>query len=253
MRICKLHLGDYWVLKCDVKKYFYSIDRTILFQIMKRYITDKKLLEFTKHLICDNRNDLIGIPIGNYTSQFFANIYLNELDQYIKNVLKVKYYVRYMDDFVLLLKDKATCKTLKQQIETFLAEKLHLELNHKSRYYPSAQGVNFCGYRIWPTHRLLRTRSKRKIKTKVKKWNKIWRENKLDFSIAMPSLQSWLGHASHANSYFITQKVLNQAEFVYHENKEYPCYDDFDLSFNDCLKCEFLDDDDFKNLLTPKF
>lgn len=216
---------------------------------MKRHITDKRLLDFTKHLIFDNRSDTVGIPIGNYTSQFFANIYLNELDQYVKNVLKVKYYTRYMDDFVLLLKDKATCKALKQKIETFLKEKLHLELNDKSRYYPAAQGVNFCGYRIWPTHRLLRTRSKRKIKTKIKKWNKIWREHELDFSIAMPSLQSWIGHASHANSYFITKKILNNAEFIYHENKEYPCYDDFDLSFNDCLQCEFLDDDDFKNLL----
>ena len=94
MRI-KKRSGDYYVLKCDIKKFFYSIDKRILFDIMKRYISDKKLLELTKKLIYDNED--IGIPIGNYTSQFFANIYLNELDHYVKEKLKIKYYVRYMD------------------------------------------------------------------------------------------------------------------------------------------------------------
>ena len=148
-----------------------------------------------------------------------------------------------MDDFVLLLKNKAECKNVMKKIEIFLNENLKLQLNQKSRYYPSAQGLNFCGYRIWPTHRLLRTRSKRKIKTKVKKWNKMWREKTLDFSIVMPSLQSWIGHSSHANSYLIKQKILKNAEFLYDETKEYPCYDDFDLSFNDTLKCAYLDED----------
>ena len=120
MQICKRNWGNYWILKCDIKKYFYSINPEILFKIMCKYIKDKKLLDFTKHLIYDNRDDIDGIPIGNYTSQFFANIYLNELDQFIKHKLKVKYYVRYMDDFVLLEKDKETCKNLKQNIEVFL-------------------------------------------------------------------------------------------------------------------------------------
>lgn len=241
MQICKRNYGDYWILKCDIKKYFYSIDPHILFNIMKKYISDRKLLKFTHHLIFDNAENTIGIPIGNYTSQFFANIYLNELDQFVKHVLKIKYYTRYMDDFVFLLKDKQTCKIVKEKIEIFIQNNLHLELNSKSKYYPSAQGLNFCGYRIWPTHKLLRTRSKRKIKHKVKKWNRIWKENRLDFSIAIPSINSWLGHSKHANSYNITKKILANADFLYNENKEYPCYDDFDLSFNDTLKCEFSD------------
>ena len=201
MQIYQRSIKDYWILKCDIKKYFYSINPRILFSILKKQISDKKLLLFTYHLIFDKRTEPIGIPIGNYTSQFFANIYLNELDQYVKHNLKIKYYVRYMDDFILLLPNKKTCKKVKQQIEIFLKEHLELELNDKSRYYPCNQGVNFCGFRIWPTHRLLRKRCKTKIKRNINKWNKHWKEGDLDFSIVMPSLNSWLGHSSHCNSY----------------------------------------------------
>lgn len=224
MRICKRNWGNYWILKCDIHKYFYSIDPDILFNIMKKYITDKKLLFLTKCLIFDSRSDSIGIPIGNYTSQFFANIYLNELDQYVKHNLKIKYYVRYMDDFIFLLKDKESCKNVKNLVNEFVTNNLKLELNQKSRYYPCNQGLNFCGYRIWPTHRLLRNRCKRKILKKVRKWNKVWETGNLNFSIVMPSLQSWMGHSSHANSYNFKRKVIKQAKFIYHEDEEYPYY-----------------------------
>ncbi len=82
----------------------------------------------------------------------------------VKRVLKIKYYVRYMDDFILLVKTKEDCKKLKSEIEKFLADNLQLNLNNKSRYYPYKMGVNFCGYRIFTTHRLLRLSSKKKIK-----------------------------------------------------------------------------------------
>ena len=173
MRIFKRNYGDFWILKCDIKKFFYSINPKILYEIMQKYISDYKLLNLTKLLIFNESEDdsNLGIPIGNYTSQFFANIYLNELDQYIKRVLKVKYYTRYMDDFILLLENKEQCKTIKKSIEIFLQKNLKLELNNKSRYYPYKMGVNFCGYRIFTTHRLLRTSSKKKIKKSIKKWN----------------------------------------------------------------------------------
>ena len=119
---------DYYVLKCDIKKYFYTINKNILFNIMKSYISDKKLLQLTEIFIFDN-NDVKGIPIGNYTSQFFANIYLDKLDHLIKDKLRVKYYVRYMDDFVLLLNNKEEAKQILKEITEFLEKKLDLELN----------------------------------------------------------------------------------------------------------------------------
>ena len=218
LRIYKRNYGDFWILKCDVRKFFYNIDPYVLYEIMKKYISDKKLLQFTYLLIFDNRLDKVGIPIGNYTSQFFANIYLNELDQYIKNVLHIKYYTRYMDDFVLILKTKNECKQAKEKTEKFLNNKLHLQLNDKSRVYPYKMGVNFCGYRIFATHKLLRTNSKKKIKNNVRKWNKKYANGTLNIQNAMQSLNSWIGHSSHCNSYKLKQKILNKCDFLYSDS-----------------------------------
>lgn len=214
----KIHLQNpnYWILKCDIKKFFYHINQDTLFCILNKYFKDNDILEFSKLLIFDKNNPKkIGIPIGNYTSQYFANIYLNELDQYIKRELKIKYYIRYMDDFILLLDTKKECCETKKKIETFVQEHLQLELNEKSRYYPNAMGINFCGYRIFLNYRKLRTSSKKKIKKKVKMWNRLYQQNKLDISNAMQSLNSWRGHASHCNSYQLQQKIINSCDFIY--------------------------------------
>ncbi len=142
MRIMKRKYGSYYILKCDIKKYFYNINKDILFSILKRSMSDKELLNFT--LVLLNSEDKVGIPIGNYTSQYFANIYLNELDHYVKETLRISYYVRYMDDFILLLDTKKECISILKKIQFFLENKLELKLNDKSRYYPNKMGVNFC-------------------------------------------------------------------------------------------------------------
>ncbi len=219
MREYKRNYGDFWILKCDIKKFFYSIDTNILFNIMKKYIVDKELLNFTKLIIFDGRapNDTIGIPIGNYTSQFFANIYMNELDQFVKRTLKIKYYTRYMDDFIILAKTKKDCIYLKKQIENFLNLNLHLSLNKKSRYYPYSMGVNFCGYRIFTTHRLLRLNSKKKIKKSVKHWNYLYKTHQLNVFYTLQSMNSWIGHSSHCNCYKLQNKILNSCDFLFND------------------------------------
>lgn len=155
-----------------------------------------------------------GIPIGNYTSQFFANIYLNELDQYVKRVLKIHYYVRYMDDFIILARTKQDCINIKKDITNFLEQTLQLKLNNKSRYYPYKMGVNFCGYRIFTTHLLLRNNSKKKIKKKVSTWNKLYHKNQLDIPKTMQSINAWIGHSSHCNSYNLQNKILQKCDFL---------------------------------------
>ncbi len=132
----------------------------------------------------------------------------------MKRELKIKYYVRYMDDFILLLDNKDECKEIKNKLVNFLGNYLHIELNSKSRYYPSKMGVNFCGYRTFCTHRLLRTSSKIKIKKKVKCWNKLYHSNKLDFHSALQSLNAWIGHSSHCNSYHLQKKILRKCDFL---------------------------------------
>ncbi len=208
MRKMKKLYGDYYVLKCDIKKYFYNIDKDILFNIMKKYISDKKLLELTKVFIYEDDLD-IGIPIGNYTSQYFANIYLNELDKYIKEKLKIKYYIRYMDDFIILLKTKEECKEIKKNVEKFLSDKLKLELNIKSKYYPSKMGINFCGYVIYETHKLIRKRSKYKLKRNISSWNYQYLLDNLDIRKFILSWNSFIGYFKHANSYNFRLKMFN--------------------------------------------
>jgi len=212
MRIMKRNHGSYYILKCDIKKYFYSIDRQILFSILSRYIRDEKLLAFTELLLFDE-DEMVGIPIGNYTSQYFANIYLNQLDHYVKETLRVKYYLRYMDDFILLCKTKEEAREYKKILEEYLKENLHLEFNKKTRYYPNSMGVDFCGYKVFETHRLIRKRSKDKMRRRIRKWNKDYRKGILNLKEVEESWNAWLGHISHANCYTLQNRYHDLMEF----------------------------------------
>ncbi len=210
MQLMKRKYDDYYVLKCDVKNFFNSIDKDILYSIMKKIIKDKKLLDLTYKFIYDGEEH--GIPIGNYTSQYFANIYLDILDHYVKEKLKIEYYVRYMDDFIILVPDKFQANYLMNKIQKFLIERLNLNLNSKSKYYPNNMGVNFCGYRIYETHLLLRTRFKKNIKKKVYIWNKLNNENKLDSDKMIAEWNSFKAHADHANSHNFKMKIYNKID-----------------------------------------
>ena len=119
-----------------------------------------------------------------------------------------------MDDFILLLDTKENCKIIKHKIEVFLGDVLQLELNSKSKYFPNKLGINFCGYRTFCTHRLLRNSSKTKIKNLVKKWNKQFENGQLPISKTLQSLNSWLAHSSHCNSYHLQKKILNKCNFL---------------------------------------
>ena len=163
---------------------------------------------------------MLGYPFGNLCSQFFANIYLNELDQYILRNVKPIWLERYMDDFIVLLKTKEEAKKAKSMCETFLGEFLELKLNNKTKYYPSKMGVDFCGYTIFETHCLLRTSNKRKIKKKVKYFNKLYFKRKLNLAHSCLSINSWKAHAKHCNAFILVNKVMDSCEFIYNEKRE---------------------------------
>ena len=146
----------------DIAKYFDNINKNILLNILERKIKDKDLLWLINQILFAQKREK-GLEIGNYTSQMFANIYLNEVDQYIKQQLKVKYYCRYLDDSVLMVKTKQEAKEALKQIESFLQEKLELALNQKTQIFKSKQGVNFCGYKINEYRMKLRDKGKRKL------------------------------------------------------------------------------------------
>ena len=207
---------DLYILKCDISKFFNNIDKQILYDLVKRKIKDKAFLNLTRQLIFYD-NVKSGIPIGNYTSQYFANIYLNELDHYIKEVLKIKYYVRYMDDFVLLLKNKTEAKMTLEKITLFLEQKLKLKLNKKTNYFKLKQGVNFCGYKIYKDHILLKKENKKKIYRKVKKWNELYFNKELDFKNTSLKLNSWVGHAQNADAFCLINKIKKECKWIYDE------------------------------------
>jgi RNA-directed DNA polymerase len=147
-----------YVLSMDISKYFASIDHAVLFSLLKRKVSDTRMLELCRRIIASTESSPgRGIPIGNLTSQLFANIYLNEFDQYAKHTLRLSHYIRYMDDMAILSDDKIQLHEVKEAAAVFMHERLGLALHpHKVQVMPLATGVDFLGYRIYPHHRLLR-------------------------------------------------------------------------------------------------
>ena len=163
MKHCKRIWGEYYIIKMDVAKYFQNINKIILYRILNEKIQDEKLMKLLKEIIYSNNGET-GLAIGNYTSQMFANIYLNEVDQYIKQKLRCKYYYRYMDDSIVLIKTKEEAKVILEKIKDFLRNRLRLELNSKTQIFKSRQGVNFCGYKINEYRMKIRDRRKKETK-----------------------------------------------------------------------------------------
>lgn len=140
-----------WFLKNDIKKYFENINQDILLSIISKKIGDRKFLNLIEKVIQNGGENGKGLPIGNLTSQFFANVYLNELDYFVKHKLKFKHYVRYMDDFVIFDNEKQVLISAIPEIELFLKNSLHLKLKPKSTIInQQVAGLSFLGTRIFP-------------------------------------------------------------------------------------------------------
>ena len=217
----------FYYLKLDIAKYFYRIDHEVLMDILRKKIADEDLLHVLSVIInCEDTNfglplgaDIgdvafdellgeVGLPIGNLTSQMFANLYLNELDQFCKHKLHLHYYIRYMDDFVILSPDKEQLRSWLAQIEQFLREELKLEFNPKTTILAAKNGIDFVGYKHRATHRKVRKDSIKRIKRTIKKCE----SGKITKEQLQKSIQSWTGHAGHADSYNLRKKIETLAE-----------------------------------------
>ncbi len=207
MRSAKSKWSNYYILKMDVTKYFQNIDKKILWEILKRKIKDKKLLWLTREILLSTKG-MKGLTLGNYTSQMFANIYLNELDQYAKHELKCKYYYRYMDDIVILCENKMIANNNLEKITAFLKENLDLTLNSKTRIFKDIQGVNFCGYKINEKRMKIRHTSKCRMKRKLKRYTKELKEGKITLPEIQRSIAGWLGYVKHADSYNLRKSMF---------------------------------------------
>jgi RNA-directed DNA polymerase len=212
LRISRRKWGQVYCLKVDIKQYFPSIDHDALKTIVRRKIKCPETLWLTDLIIDSGGDGISGLPIGNLSSQLWANVYLSDLDHYVKERLREPYYIRYMDDFIILSNSKAHLWRTRSLIGQYLTVKLKLIMNKKTAIFPVSQGIDFLGYRIWATHRLLRKSSIKRMKKKLKllKWQ--LSQGKLDVQHARASIGSWLGYTKHANSYRLKNKLLSMAE-----------------------------------------
>lgn len=220
-----------YFLQLDIKDFFPSIDKQILFNILTRKVSAPDILWLAREVLfwdCTQsytlrgpesaiknippnkslfgKENKRGLPIGNLTSQFFANVYLNELDQFVKHALRAPYYVRYVDDFVLLSKDRDELILWRSKIDQFVRERLNIQLHPARRkLLPVSNGVDFLGYIIRHNYILARRRVVNNLKAKIKafKQSKVKDWNKFKDMIA-----SYLGHLKHANSFKLQKKIL---------------------------------------------
>jgi retron-type reverse transcriptase len=207
LRRAKRTWGRVYCLQADISKFFYSVDHQVLKEIIRRTIRCRNTVRLLDEII-DSTGGGKGLPIGNLTSQLFANVYLNELDHFIKEHLKVQLYIRYLDDFVLLDPDKVRLRMWRGEIEQLLNNRLFLSFNAKTSIFPITQGVDFLGYRTWVTHRLLRKRSIIGMKRKLKYLAKLYAMNQKTLKEIHAVIASWLGHAKHADGHGVAKRVL---------------------------------------------
>ncbi len=198
-KVSKNNTHTCWALKCDIRKFFASIDQKILIEILSKYISDTQTMDVLREIIQSFHSKApgIGLPLGNLTSQMLVNIYMNEFDQYAKHTLKCKYYIRYADDFVILSEDKQHLENILPKIEQFLQEKLNLSLHPDKVYIKTfASGVDFLGWVHFPKHRVLRGATRRRMIRNLAEEH------------SEPRLQSYRGLLSHGNARKLSTKYL---------------------------------------------
>lgn len=204
-----------YALKMDVKRFFDSISHEILRTLIQKHIQDENAMTII-NLIIDSfkireeKYGNIGIPLGNVTSQLFANIYLHELDDFIKQRLRERHYLRYCDDFIILSQDECHLKALIVSIQEFLTEDLHLELHPKKVTIRKLnQGIDFVGYVLFERYTLMRTRTKQRMKRRLQAAHSDYLVGKIDVASLDQRIQSYLGILSHANQYTLSQAIKN--------------------------------------------
>jgi RNA-directed DNA polymerase len=212
-----------YALKMDIQQYFPSIDRILLKQKLRRRIKDANVLNLFDQII-DTANlgglQPRGLPIGNLTSQFLANLYLDDFDHYIKEQLRIKAYLRYVDDFIVLDDDKNRLHAIREQIREYLAQN-HLRLHpNKAHIVPTRQGLDVLGYIVFPHKRLLRNDNGHRFVRKLHALANGYATGKITCFDTRPPIRSWVGHAKHANTYGLRREIFDGVIFRRKGNME---------------------------------
>ena len=197
-----------WYLKMDVRKYFDSVDHRILNAILQHKIKDPFIIALCEKIFAKGGDGSTGLPIGNLTSQFFANVYLDKLDHYVKEVLKVKYYLRYMDDFCLFDNDKGNLLQWRAVTESYLSEKLHLQIKHEAVMLNTRlHGLGFLGVRIYPSLiRIKRASFKRSYQRLLQK-ERGYKLGKISSQSYQASMESLVAHMTYWNDNLLRSRL----------------------------------------------
>jgi retron-type reverse transcriptase len=221
-----------YILQCDLQKYFPSIDHEILKSLLRQKIKCKQTLWLVDTII-DSSNDQIpaafhfsgddllaplsrrrGLPIGNLTSQFFANVYLNGFDHFVKETLRAKQYVRYVDDFALFADDPEFLASARRAIEDYL-DTLRLKIHPiKSQLFQTHHGANFLGFRILPQQIRVRTENLRRARRRLRTMQTAYANSHLSLKQISQSLQSWEAHLNHGNTWQLRQQIFTSLAFT---------------------------------------
>jgi RNA-directed DNA polymerase len=217
-----------YVLQCDLRQFFPSVDHAILQAIIRRKIADPLVLGLVEMIVAggagvlDAEYDMVyfpgddlfaamrprGLPIGNLTSQFWANVYLNELDQFVKRELRCHAYLRYVDDFLLFADNKRTLWQWKAAITGKLAE-LRLALHEReSTVYPTSAGIPFLGFRVYPDHRLLKRRNALAFQRRLRRWGRALGRGEMPIADLHPRVRGWVAHAAHGDTWGLRRALF---------------------------------------------
>lgn len=213
---CQLYTQRFkYFLKCDIKKFFESIDHDTLKVLLRRLLKDERLHSLLNVIIdheVPGSSQGKGLPIGNLTSQHFANLYLGKLDHFIKDHLQVKGYVRYMDDFISFSEKKDDLQELLKKIEIFVQQTLKLELKEKATTLaPVAEGVSFLGFRIYPRIIRIRRENLVRMRKKIRMKEKLYLKGEIKEVDLIRSVNSIIGHVTHVNSQFERRRIFEQS------------------------------------------
>lgn len=196
------------ILQTDIKSCFPSVNHTTLLDAIGRVIRDGGVMWLCRRIVEGCGFGGAGLPIGALTSQLFANVYLDQLDHFMKDELGVKRYIRYMDDTVTMSGDAEYLRRIHAEMSAFLRARLQMTLNPRSGIYGVTRGVDFCGYRSWPTHVLPRKRNVRRARRKIRGLARLYRRGKMPLSKIRPIIASFLGYMQRCNGRMSAQSAL---------------------------------------------
>ena len=213
----KYRTAEGWVLKCDVRKFFASIDHDRLKEKLQKLDLEPVVYD----LLCTYIDCSDGLPLGYQTSQLFALLFLDDFDHFVKERLHIRWYGRYMDDFFLIHPDKEYLQFCLREIKAYMAS-LGLELNEKTQIFPLQNGIDFLGFHTYLTDsgkviRKLRHSSVKRMRSKLRRWERDYPTGQVTREEILQSWQAWDAHAAHGNTWLLRQQVRDRVQNILKE------------------------------------